>query len=131
MVFGSVGYDDKKIEREIHNMRIYISGAITGDPDFKSKFLAAESMLRLRGYETINPGKLYIVANGLTWKQYMKVCLKLLRFADGIYMLDGFERSEGAMWEYNRAHLLPNIKKIYLAAEGYPPRVDNGHRNLD
>ena len=104
-------------------MRIYISGAITGDPDFKSKFLAAESMLRRRGYETINPGKLYLVANGLEHSQYMKICMKLLRYADAIYMLDGFERSRGAMREFNRAHLLPNIKKIYLEAEGDLPEV--------
>ena len=59
----------------------------------------------------------------------MKICMKLLRFADGIYMLDGFERSEGAMREYNRAHLLPNIKLIWHEAEGAPPDI-NG-RNYD
>ena len=104
-------------------MRIYISGPITNNPNHRTDFNAAENMLRRRGYETINPSKLYLVAPGLTWKQYMKVCLKLLKCADAIYMLDGFERSRGALIEFNRAHLLPNIKKIYLEAEGYPPEV--------
>ena len=99
-------------------MKIYISGPISDDPNYKARFFAAESMLRLRGYETINPGKLYLVANGLEHSQYMKICMKLLRYADGIYLLDGFERSRGAMREYNRAHMLPNINIIYLEAVG-------------
>ena len=104
-------------------MRVYISGPISGDPNFQARFLAAETALRLRGYDTINPGRLCMVAHGLTHRQYMQICMKLLRFADGIYMLNGFERSEGAMREYNRAHLLPKIKAIYYEADGLPPEI--------
>ena len=102
-------------------MRIYISGAITGNPNHRADFNAAENMLLRHGYETINPSKLYLVAPGLTWKQYMRVCKKLLRMADAIYLLEGFERSRGALIEFRKAHVYPNIKKIYLEAEGYPP----------
>jgi len=104
-------------------MRVYISGPISGDPNFQTRFLAAESALRLRGYDTINPGRLCMVAHGLTHKQYMKICLKLLRYADAIYMLDGFERSEGAMREYNWASMIRNIKHIYFEADGLPPKI--------
>lgn len=104
-------------------VRIYISGPISGDPDYKSNFLAAETMLRRRGYETINPGKLYLVANGLEHRQYMKVCMKLLKYADAIYMLNDFERSEGAMKEFNRAHMLPNIRLIWRESDGLPPKI--------
>ena len=102
-------------------MRVYISGPISGDPNFQARFLAAESALRLRGYDTINPGRLCMVAHGLTHRQYMQICMKLLRFADGIYLLNGFERSEGAMREFNRALSLRNIKLIWRESDGPMP----------
>ena len=108
-------------------MRIYISGSISNNPDFQSRFLAAESMLQRLGYETINPGRLCLVAPGLTHRQYMAVCMKLLRFADAIYMLDGYERSKGAMKEYNRAKLLPNIKLIWREADGQMLEMRTSH----
>lgn len=104
-------------------MRIYIAGPITGNPYRRLDFDAAENMLRRLGYKTINPEQLCRVADGLTWRQYMRICKKLLRMADAIYLLEGFERSRGALIEFRRAHVYPNIKKIYLEAEGYPPEV--------
>ena len=104
-------------------MRIYIAGPIDGNPNYLADFSAAERMLLRRGYKVINPARLSLVAEGLSWRQYMTLCKKLLRMADAIYLLEDFERSRGALIEFNRAHLLPNIKKIYLEAEGYPPEV--------
>ena len=39
-------------------MRVYISGPITKDKDFYSKFKNAETKLREEGYEVINPAKI-------------------------------------------------------------------------
>ena len=36
-------------------MRIYISGKITGQKDFKQRFSEAEQMLTEKGYEVVNP----------------------------------------------------------------------------
>lgn len=104
-------------------MRIYISGPISGTTDYRQRFAKAEAELQEMGYDTINPARLGSVASDLTHKQYMKLCLKLLRMADAIYMLEGYEYSKGAMIEFRRAHVYPNIKKIYTEAEGYPPEA--------
>ena len=37
--------------------KIYISGAITNNPNYKEQFAAAEAELTAAGYETLNPAK--------------------------------------------------------------------------
>lgn len=43
-----------RLERQ-YNMRVYISGAISGVKDYEKKFSKAEKDLKAKGYETINP----------------------------------------------------------------------------
>lgn len=81
-------------------MTIYISGKITGDPNYKEKFAAAEQEIK-DGVEVkaniINPAKL--PADKKTWLEYMQRDIKLLMDCDAIFMMKGWRHSKGARLE--------------------------------
>ena len=83
-------------------MKIYISGAITSNPNFKEHFNRAEKILKADGYEVINPTMVEL-PQSCSHADYMKVDLALLDLADGIYMLKNYEKSKGACMEYGYA----------------------------
>ncbi len=86
--------------------RIYLSGSITGRPieQARAAFQAAETRLQAEGWETINPLK-----NGLPatapWTAHMAVDILSLLGCSAIYMLQGWDASEGATLEINVAKL--------------------------
>lgn len=84
--------------------RIYISGAITGTDDYMERFAEAESDLIKAGYEVVNPAKLdLIMPKNATHKEYMELCIPLLKMCDCIYMLRGWRGSKGANIELCKA----------------------------
>lgn len=84
--------------------KIYISGPITGWPiDMcRVRFEAAEFLLRMQGFEPVNPMK-----NGLPedapYDEHMKRDLEMLAECDAIYLLNGWERSKGCRIELQEA----------------------------
>ena len=77
--------------------KIYISGAVTSDPDFRCKFERAEELLREKGYIPVNPVKTEV--EGKEWEYYLKKDLKKLLKCDGIYILSDWHNSKGARLE--------------------------------
>lgn len=81
--------------------KIYISGKITGLPidEVIAKFHAAEEKIRRFGFEPVSP-----LRNGLPldadWIDQMGEDVKLLLKSDAIYMMTGWQQSEGATLEY-------------------------------
>lgn len=84
--------------------KVYISGRISGLPikDVVYKFHKAETLLRERGYDVINP--LY---NGLptssSWEKHLAADLLLLHDCDCIYRLGDSDDSKGARLEMEYA----------------------------
>ena len=81
--------------------KIYISGAVTSDPDFRCKFERAEELLREKGYIPVNPVK--GEEDGKEWKYYLKKDLKKLLDCNGIYILSDWHKSRGAQLEIHVA----------------------------
>lgn len=78
-------------------MRIYISGPMTGDPDYRKKFNAAEEKLIMQGHDAVNPARVNdIIRTDMTWDEWMSIDMGLLRVCEGIYMLPNWQSSRGA-----------------------------------
>lgn len=93
-------------------MRFYISGPITGTKGYLKHFGKAEHQLMKDGHEVINPAKNgYVMPATTSHDEYMKVCIAQLSCCDGILMLKGWKRSEGAREEFCYAvdHKMPII----------------------
>ncbi|WP_411197276.1 DUF4406 domain-containing protein [Klebsiella variicola] len=79
-------------------MKIYIAGPMTGLPFFnRPTFHDAESILVSGGHVVLNPA---VLPGGLEQREYMDICCAMIRCADAIFMLRGWERSEGAAAEH-------------------------------
>lgn len=82
-------------------MTIYLSGAITDDPDYFKKFEAYEEYVRTTYHcEVINPAKVG-TALPVTWthEQYMHVLLPMIDEVDAVFFLKDWTRSLGAAQE--------------------------------
>lgn len=85
-------------------MKIYIAGPMSGLPDFnRAAFQAAQEVLSEHGNQVLSPA---VLPNGLEQHEYMDICLAMLRCADCIYMLKGWENSLGAKAEHALAEKL-------------------------
>ena len=84
--------------------KIYIAGPISSRPTtFKRYFNAMASHLLAADCIPLNPA---ILPDGLTEPQYMDICFAMIRAADGIHLLEGWENSKGALAELAYAEKL-------------------------
>jgi len=83
-----------------------ISGPMTGLPGHNlDAFHEAEQHLVDIGYDVKNPARLG-VQPGYEWSDYLRHSLRLLLDCDAIYMLNGWDRSRGAVLELHVASQL-------------------------
>lgn len=87
-------------------MRIYLSGPMTGLPEFNfPAFHAAAANLRAQGFEVVSPAE--IVPDLTTsWEKCMRADIKALCDCDAIALLPGWEKSKGAHLELHIGHRL-------------------------
>ena len=87
--------------------KCYISGAITGTDGYMERFAEAEKKLSKDFFSVINPAKVNAqLPDDTTYEEYMKMSLTMLEMCDYIYMLTGWENSNGACLEYQYAKAL-------------------------
>ena len=87
-------------------MRVFISGPMTGLPDYNlPAFAGAKKQLDALGFVAVNPGEPGVI-DGYEWSEYMRDGIHLLVDCDGVALLDGWERSTGAQLEVRIAHAL-------------------------
>ena len=78
--------------------KIYIAGPMSGLPNFNRDAFNAEAHRLLGlGYVALNPA---ILPDGLEQHQYMAICIEMVKMADQLVMLPGWERSAGARAEH-------------------------------
>ena len=91
---------------------IFISGPITGQPDYAGDFNRMETQLIARGYIALNPASLPL---GMSEGQYMRICLAMIDTADAVILLHDWRSSKGASLESN--YCLYTGKPTYLSLE--------------
>ena len=93
---------DYRIDDRQAAAKVYISGSITKDPDYREHFRAAEEKLRNLGMKVFNPAK-FEADPDKTWEDYMKRDIAELTRCRAIYLLKGWKKSRGAKIEYKIA----------------------------
>ena len=81
-------------------MIVYISGAITNDPNYKDKFAKAEKRLTDKGHKVINPAKVAESLPELKHEQYLLIDKAMIDICDAVYFLKDWKESDGAQMEY-------------------------------
>lgn len=71
-------------------MKVYLSGKITGDVDYRKKFEAVQNELRAYGYVVFNPA---VLPDGFEYEDYMSLDLLILSRCDAIYLLRDWKNS--------------------------------------
>jgi hypothetical protein len=79
------------------NIRIYISGKITGDENYKQKFEEADDMLTDAGYSVVNPALLTPDCD--SWTDFMRRDIRALMRCDAVALLPDWQDSRGAKIE--------------------------------
>lgn len=99
--FGTVvsGADEERPAKT----RIFISGGISGIPDYKYNFQQARYKLHAAGYEVEDPS-LNVGEPGWGWEQWMKQSIAQMLTCDGVAMLPGYQYSRGALVEMHLAN---------------------------
>lgn len=87
----------------MEKIKYYISGKITGlqASEYAARFNKAEKHLTAQGFEVVNP--LHYDVPSASWKEQMKVDIRLLLDCNAIYMLSNWEQSVGAILEHEIA----------------------------
>ncbi|WP_445946948.1 DUF4406 domain-containing protein [Shewanella sp.] len=84
--------------------KVYIAGPMSGMVGGnRREFHLAADVQRELGHVVLNPATL---PAGLSEPEYMSICMPMLMCCDMIYLLDGWEDSNGAKAEYALAKKL-------------------------
>lgn len=78
-------------------MKIYLAGKISGDPEYRAKFLRYEEQLQGEGHIVLSPARL---PAGLKNEEYARICGAMMSIADCVAFIPDWEESHGAQLEY-------------------------------
>ena len=84
-------------------MKIYLSGKITGETNYKQKFNTVAEELLSYGYVVFNPA---VLPDGFEYEDYMALDLHILSRCDAIFLLRDWKNSPGAKRELAEARRL-------------------------
>ena len=85
----------------IMKQRMYIAGPVTGTLDYESRFRDYEASIRgwLPNVEIVNPVKITESIQYFSHEEIMKVCIAALSSCNMIFLMRGWEKSEGVKEE--------------------------------
>lgn len=105
------------------SMVIYLAGPVRGHEDYQEKFHEAEMALVGKGWVVLNPARL---PRGMDEKKYMPICMAMLAQADAIFLLDGWETSQGANVELRFAECQGMYVYVNMPYVPTAESVENG-----
>jgi hypothetical protein len=78
-------------------LKLYLCGRVTGDDDYRVKFMRAENKLYDAGFYPVNPAACILA--GTEWRQAMREAISLMLRCDGVALLADWGESKGARIE--------------------------------
>ena len=85
----------------MQQLKIYLAGPMSGiTNDNREVFNQKAALLRQQGHCVLNPATL---PPGLEQREYMDICYAMIRAANTLHMLPGWQNSDGAKAEYHCA----------------------------
>ena len=101
--------------------RCYISGKISGEPNYRQNFQKAEDDLRaVTTWSIVNPAKVNDqMPADMEYEEYMVMCEAMLSLCDRILLMPDWKTSRGAIFERHYAEI--HGLKIY--AYDYEGRI--------
>ena len=79
-------------------MRLYLSGKISGNDNYKEDFAAARAQLENAGYDICDPTS-FGFPEDIQWPEAMKYDIREMLLCNGVAMIPGWENSPGARVE--------------------------------
>ena len=115
-------------------MKIYIAGPISGTNDYSKRFYEAAAGILNKGHEPVNPTDLAMVIplegpNAITYSQTMTICKALLGACDAIYMMPGWQKSNGARQEHDEA--VNKGLKFFNSISAIPETMEARQRRIE
>ena len=92
-------------------MKIYISGKIAGDPDYKGKFARAAAQLERLGATVINPAT---APEGLDKLDYMRICFAEMEAVDYVVFLPDWSSSDGELGRFSGRHACAEVARLHI-----------------
>lgn len=94
-------------------MRVFLSGKISDDPDYKAKFKQAQKWLESKGCVVLSPA---ILPLGFDYEAYMRMCFAMMEGCDVVCLLPNWKESAGARREQRYAEFtgkrIMNLEEI-------------------
>ena len=86
-------------------MKLYISGAISSDPDWYNKFNTVEKRLQEKYTDAVifNPILTSKYADKISYEDFMTIDMAIIDICDTIFFLRDWGNSKGAVREYHYA----------------------------
>lgn len=97
--------------------KVYLSGPMTGKPDFKERFDAIAAELESKGHVVLNPAAL---PKGLAYGEYFPICITMIEAAETVLMIPGWHKSKGACLEHMYAKTVGKEIAYYDEQERQP-----------
>lgn len=95
-------------------MKVYIAGPMAGILEYnRPAFHQAAAEIAKAGHIALNPA---ILPGGLSQGEYMDICCAMVRCSDAVYMLKGWENSEGAVIEHALARKIGLVIEYQVGA---------------
>lgn len=102
--------------------KVYLSGPMTGKPDYKERFDSIAADLESNGHVVLNPAAL---PKGLAYGEYFPICIQMIEAAETILMLPGWGKSKGACMEHLYARTVgKDVEYFTVEAAREKPTAD-------
>lgn len=110
----------------MNRKRLYISGPMTGIPDYNYPFFNNVAVaLRALGFDVVNPAELHPNPGSVSWEECLREDIAALMYCDTLVLLPGWMGSKGANLELQVAQSVGidvlHYENFHTLFGGLPP----------